>query len=83
MQDSIFHVERLVFEETELGLKRQLERVRGVVSVEVETAAHRVTVRHDERVVSRSDIRRAIADCGYWSPGCDEAVADRDRLSHA
>lgn len=74
MQASVFHVERLVFEDTELGLKRQLERQRGVVSVEVEPAAHRVTVHHDERVVSPADIRRAIADCGYWSPECDRSV---------
>jgi hypothetical protein len=83
MQSCVFYVERLVFEGTELGLKRQLERQTGVVSVEIDPVAHRVTVHHDERIASRAGVRRAIADCGYWSPECDGTVEDRDALSRA
>lgn len=83
MQSSVFHVKQLGFEGTELGLKRQLERQPGIVAVEVEPAVYRVTIYHDERLASRADIRRVIADCGYWCPECDKTVVDLDRLSHA
>ena len=83
MQVSVFHVERLVFEGTELGLKWQLERQPGIVSVQVDPVAHRLTIHHDERIASRAVIRRAIADCGYWTPECEETVEGRDALSRA
>jgi len=82
MQLSTFRVENLLFEGTELGLKRQLEGYPGIESVSVDVDSGIVTVRHDETVLSRRAVRRAVADCRYWSPDC-EIVRAREKESIA
>lgn len=77
MQISTFRVENLSFEGTELGLKRQLEGYPGIECVSVDPVSRIVTVRHDETVLSGRAIRRALADCGYWSPDCEIDGAER------
>ena len=77
MEVSQFRVEQLLFEGTELGLQSQLESYPGIASVSVDTSSGIVTVRHDEAVLSRRAVRRAIADCGYWSPECEKMPPGR------
>lgn len=79
MEISMFRVENLLFEGTELGLQRQLEGYPGVASVSVDASSGIVTVRHDPTILSRRAVRRAIADCGYWSPECEKTPAGRAR----
>lgn len=81
METSVFRVDHLLFEGTELGLQRQLECYPGIESVSVDTASGIVTVRHDPTILSGRAVRRAIADCGYWSPECEKAEAGREAHS--
>ena len=75
MEISVFRIDHLLFEGTELGLQRQLECYPGIEGVSVDTASGMVTVRHDPTILSRRAVRRAIADCGYWSPECEKIPA--------
>ena len=77
MQVSTFRVENLLFEGTELGLNRQLAAHPGIESLSVDIASGIIRVRHDEAVLSGSAIRRAVADCGYWSPDCEIVCAGK------
>ena len=77
MEVSRFCVKHLLFEATELGLQGQLKCYPGVASVSVDTACGIVTIHHDQTVLSRHAVRRAIADCGYWSPECERMPAGR------
>ena len=77
MEVSRFCVRHLLFEATELGLRGQLECYPGIASVSVDTACGIVTIHHDQAVLSRRAVRRAIADCGYWSPESEKMPADR------
>jgi len=84
MDVSVFRVANLLFEGTELGLQRQLEGYPGIESVSVDVGSGIVTVRHDETVLSHRAVRRAIADCGYWSPECESVRAREDgEISHS
>ena len=76
MHVSLFRIEHLLFEGTDLGLKHQLVGYPGIESVSVDVRSGIVTVRHDRTVLSHRAVRRAIADCGYWSPGCESSATD-------
>lgn len=78
MEVSVFRIDHLLFEGSELGLQRQLEDYPGIESVSVDTGSGIVTVRHDPTILSRRAVRRAIADCGYWSPGCEKTQPGRN-----
>ena len=77
MEVSEFRVCHLLFEATELGLQRQLAGYQGVESVSIDTTSGTATVRHDPTILSHHAVRRAIADCGYWSPECEKAEAGK------
>ena len=54
-----------MFENSVVGLERQLARRVGIDRVEVNPSAHTVTVDFDASSVKPADVERFIAECGY------------------
>lgn len=54
-----------MFERSAVGLEQQLARRPGIAHVEVDQAAHTVTVEFDTGYVKAPDVHRLIAECGY------------------
>ena len=54
-----------IFEGTAVGLERQLARRAGIGHVEVNPAAHTVTIDFEDRRVEPAAVERFIAECGY------------------
>lgn len=54
-----------MFEQSAVGLERQLARRTGIAHVDVDQAAHTVTVEFDDARVKPAEVHRLIAECGY------------------
>jgi copper chaperone CopZ len=56
-----------MFENTAVGLERQLTRRAGIGHVDVNRATHTVTVDFDNGRLEPAEVKRLIAECGYRS----------------
>ena len=65
MKRLITTIDADMFEDTAVGLERQLGCRAGIDPVEVNRAAHTVTVDFDDRRVEPAGVERLIAECGY------------------
>jgi len=65
MKRLITSIDTGMFENTAVGLERQLARRAGIDHVQVNNATHTVTVDFDNRRVKSADVERMIAECGY------------------
>ena len=65
MKRLITGIDADMFEDSAVGLERQLSRRAGIDHVEVDRRTHTVSVDFDEARVRSADVRRLIAECGY------------------
>jgi hypothetical protein len=56
---------QVIFEESPVGLGRQLRRMRGVNDVKVDSSTHRVHITYDDVQLSRDDVYRLVIGCGH------------------
>ena len=68
MQNTVVEVDGLFFEETPVGLARQLHTFGGIAHVAVDRRAGTVTVAYDESRLSAREVARMICECGYSCP---------------
>ena len=66
-------IAQVIFEDTPVGLGRQLRRMRGVNDVTVDSASHRVHITYDDDQLSRDDVHRLVAACGHTFTPWDAA----------
>lgn len=67
-------IQQVIFENSPVGLRSQLRRVRGVSDVEVDGEAHRARVTFDDHRLTAEDVRRHVDACGYGYGDCTPAV---------
>jgi len=65
MKRFITAIDADMFEDSAVGLERQLSRRAGIGHVEVNRSTHTVSVDFDDVRVKRADVQRLIAECGY------------------
>lgn len=65
MRTITFYVQGLYFEQSDVGLSRQLDGERGIHSVRVDSCAGVVEIAYDDSEISPVRICRVIRDCGY------------------
>ena len=70
-------IAQVIFEDSPVGLSRQLRRMRGVEDVTVDSATHRVHITYDDVQLSRDDVHRMVWGCGHAFTPCepDESAA--------
>lgn len=54
---------------SDMGVERQLRRLRGVHGADVDYATASATVEYDERVIDLTEIKSRIRECGYHCAG--------------
>lgn len=64
-------IAQVIFEDTPVGLGRQLRRMRGVNDVTVDHTSHRVHITYDDHQLSRDDVYRLVIGCGHTFTPCD------------
>jgi hypothetical protein len=64
-------IAQVIFEDTPVGLGRQLRRMRGVNDVTVDSSTHRVHITYDDAQVSRDDVFRMVIGCGHTFTPCE------------
>ena len=65
MKRLVTSIDADMFENSAVGLERQLARRAGISHVEVNRATHTVVVDFDDARVRRDDVQRFIAESGY------------------
>ena len=66
-------IAQVIFEDTPVGLGRQLRRMRGVSDVKVDSSSHRVHITYDDVQLSRDDVYRLVIGCGHTFTPWDAA----------
>lgn len=79
-----YHVAQLYFEDSVVGLARQLSQCPGVLHVAVDRRTGLVAVDFDERDVTAKRLERTICDCGYeWEDADSHATEHEERPHHS
>ncbi len=65
MKRLITNIDADTFEDSAVGLERQLAGRAGICHVEVDRATHTATIDFDDRRVEPAEVERFIAECGY------------------
>lgn len=81
MSHLIATIEGLQFENTPVGLARQLGAAPGVAGVEVDARTGTVKVGYDDTRLTEGDVRLLIRRCGYHVRAVRPARATRAKVT--